>query len=87
MDKDAFLKLLAQDGLPEPVLIERESGLMDVHDHPFESKALIIEGSICLVIDGTSTEYLPGDIFHLMPCQVHSERYGSQGVKYLVSRK
>jgi hypothetical protein len=87
MDKDTFFKLLSLEELPEPVLVERESGEMDEHDHPFESKALIIEGSICIVIDGIGTEYLPGDIFHLKPCQVHSERYGAQGVKYWVSRK
>jgi len=87
VDKYAFLKSLDLEGLPEPVLVEREHGEMGVHHHPFESKALIIDGSISIVIDGVKTEYRTGDEFHLMPYQKHSESYGLTGVKYLVSRK
>lgn len=52
MDKATFLQLLAQDQFPEPVLVVRDPGSMDEHCHPFESKALIMEGSLCLTMNG-----------------------------------
>jgi len=42
---------------------------------------------ITLVVNGVTTHYGPGEVFHLMAGQMHSETYGPQGVKYLVSRK
>ncbi|WP_231969697.1 cupin domain-containing protein [Polynucleobacter necessarius] len=61
------------------------NGRLDQHEHPFEVKALVTEGSI--VIDGICSVYKPGDIFQLDCGQPHAESYGPQGVKYLASRK
>lgn len=87
MDKATFLQLLAQDHFPEPVLVVRDPGSMDEHCHPFESKALIMEGSLCLTMNGMTKEYTVGEVFHLMYQENHSESYGPNGVQYLVSRK
>jgi len=87
MDKATFLQSLAQDQFPEPVLVVRDPGSMDEHSHPFESKALILEGSLCLTIKGMTKEYTAGEVFHLMYQENHSESYGPKGVQYLVSRK
>ena len=87
MTNEAFLKLLLKDGFPEPVFVVREGGgFVDSHAHPFEVKALVTEGQIDIVIGGIKNSYLAGDIFHLLPNQVHSESYGGKGVKYLASR-
>jgi quercetin dioxygenase-like cupin family protein len=87
MDQVDFLKTLESKGFPGPIRIVREPGGLGEHSHPFESQALITQGSITLVIDGVETSYLPGDVFHLLSGQVHSESYGPEGVEYLVSRK
>ncbi|MGV0962739.1 MAG: cupin domain-containing protein [Polynucleobacter sp.] len=88
MNQIAFLKVLSQDGFPEPVLVVREQGgFLENHTHPFEVRALVTQGQIDIVIDGHKKTYLAGDVFHLMHSQEHAESYGNQGVRYLASRK
>lgn len=88
MKQDDFLKMLIKEGFPEPVLVVREqSGSLDKHSHPFEVKALVIQGQIDIVIDGAQRTYRAGDVFHLLHSQEHAERYGAEGVRYLASRK
>jgi quercetin dioxygenase-like cupin family protein len=88
MTKEQFLSMLVLDGFPEPILVEREAdGFLDDHTHPFEVKALVVSGQIDLVVDGVRTSYISGELFHLLENQVHTERYGNNGVQYLASRK
>lgn len=88
MNHDVFLKMLSQDGFPEPVLVIQErNGFLDQHTHPFEVKALVTHGQIDIVIDGTKSTYVAGDVFHLTHSQEHAESYGDNGVQYLASRK
>ncbi|MEN9864284.1 MAG: hypothetical protein RLZZ601_2048 [Pseudomonadota bacterium] len=88
MKPEAFLEKLAKEGFPAPVLVEREvGGFLDLHSHPYEVQALVIEGQIDITIGGIKTAYLAGDVFHLPPNQTHTENYGAKGVKYLASRK
>lgn len=87
MDQETFKLALLKKGLPEPIVIERGPGQIGEHTHTFEANALILEGSITLTIGNESTQYNVGDVFHLMPQVKHSESYGPNGVKYLVSRK
>ena len=88
MNTEQFLHLLREEGFPEPLEVQQiPNGSLDVHEHPFEVKALVLEGSIEIVINGLSTTYQAGDIFQLRYKQPHSESYGPSGVKYLASRK
>jgi len=88
MTKEQFLSMLVLEGFPEPILVEREAdGFLDDHTHPFEVKALVVSGQIDLVVDGVRTSYISGELFHLLENQVHTERYGNNGVQYLASRK
>lgn len=88
MNHDVFLKMLSQNGFPEPVLvIQEKNGFLDQHIHPFEVKALVTHGQIDIVIDGAKSTYVAGDMFHLRHSQEHAESYGDNGVQYLASRK
>lgn len=88
MNLETFLKVLSAEDFPEPVLVIRErSGFLDNHAHPFEVRALVTQGQIDIVIDGTKRTYLTGDVFHLPHSQEHAESYGDEGVQYLASRK
>ena len=88
MNIKQFMDLLRQDGFPEPVEVQQiPNGGLEVHKHPFEVRALVIEGSIEIEVDGLSKTYRAGDIFQLSLNQPHSESYGAEGVKYLASRK
>jgi quercetin dioxygenase-like cupin family protein len=87
MDRDAFVRALTAEGFDEFVLVTREAGALGQHTHPFEAKALILAGEIHIGTDGTEHVYLPGDVFHLGANAPHTERYGPQGVQYLVARR
>ena len=88
MNSEQFLQLLRRDGFPEPVEVQQvPNGQIGVHEHLFEVKALVVEGDITIVIDGLSKNYKAGEMFHLELKQPHAESYGSEGVKYLASRK
>ena len=88
MNTEQFLHALERDGFPKPVEVQQvPNGGLEVHEHPFEVRALVIEGSIEIVINGLSKTYKAGDIFQLSLKQPHAESYGAEGVKYLASRK
>ena len=88
MNSEQFLQLPRRDSFPEPVEVQQApNGQLGVHEHPFEVKALVVEGDITIVTAGLSQNYKAGDIFHLEFKQPHAESYGPEGVKYLASRK
>jgi len=87
IDHTTFEALLKEKGFPAPVLVERDAGGLGPHCHDFEPMALILDGEIAIEINGKTTIYRPGDVFHLESNQLHSERYGVKGVRYLASRK
>jgi quercetin dioxygenase-like cupin family protein len=88
MNSEQFLQLLRRDGFPEPVEVQQApKGQLGIHEHPFEVRALVVEGDITIVVDGLSKIYKVGEIFHLEFKQPHAESYGPEGVKYLASRK
>ena len=88
MDRNAFTESLTKDGFPEAAVVTKEPNTtMDVHEHPFEAKALILEGELHIRVGDEERAYRVGDVFHLPPNKAHSERYGPNGVTYLVGRK
>jgi quercetin dioxygenase-like cupin family protein len=88
MNQEQFKHLLIEEGFQDLVIVEREAdGYLDTHTHPFEAKALILEGSVVLQVDDETLSFKVGDVFHLSHAKPHTERYGPTGVKYLVGRK
>jgi quercetin dioxygenase-like cupin family protein len=88
MNQDVFLDRLQKEDFPAPVVATRQPPFfLDLHSHPYEAKALVLDGQIDINVGGIKTIYLAGDVFHLLANQVHTENCGSKGVQYLVSRK
>lgn len=88
MKKEEFEALLTSEGYQEIVTVMREGGqAMEPHRHPFEAKALVLAGEIWISSEQQDRCYRPGDRFHLAADEEHSERYGAQGVTYVVGRK
>ena len=88
MERDAFIRTLADEGFPEPVVVTREAGgVMEIHSHPFEAKALILKGEVRLHAGGEIKIYRAGDVFHLRRDEPHRESYGPEGVAYLSGRR
>lgn len=88
MEREEFIAQLSRQGFETFVDVGREAnGMLDTHSHPFESKALILDGEIRIVIAGAERTYRKGDVFDLANGMEHAEYYGPQGVRYLVGRK
>ena len=88
MEKQTFIEALTAEGFQSIAEVARKADeFVDVHAHPFEAKALILDGEISLRLGEAERRYGIGQIFHLHPQQAHSERCGPAGVTYLVGRK
>jgi quercetin dioxygenase-like cupin family protein len=87
MDRETFIRTLADEGFPEPVFVTREHGETAEHSHPFEAKALVVAGEMHIRVGAEERLYGVGDVFHLGANVPHAERYGPQGVQYLAGRK
>lgn len=88
MTRDEFTAELARADFQEIVTVEWEAnGFLDTHTHPFEAKALVVAGELCITTASGECTYRVGDIFHLAAAEPHQERYGPSGVTYLVGRK
>lgn len=88
MERDEFVDTLKREGFAEIVTVTRDAhGTLDDHAHPFEAKALILHGQLTMHTGDTERVYNAGDVFHLRANESHSERFGPDGVQYLVGRK
>ncbi|MDR6228077.1 quercetin dioxygenase-like cupin family protein [Pseudomonas sp. SORGH_AS199] len=88
MDQATFIEQLAREGFQPPVLVEREAlGSLEAHAHPFEAKALVIEGELRIRTATGERCYAAGEVFHLAAHEPHSEVFGAQGVRYLAGRR
>ena len=87
MTESEFRAMLASAGFDAVVLVEREPGSLDTHTHPFEARALILDGDITIVSQQGEQHLHAGDTFHLAANEPHTESYGPQGVRYLAGRK
>lgn len=88
MTETEFRQQLAAQGFETFVIVEREAnGALDEHSHPFEARALILDGDITIVSSGRVIRCGPGETFQLDANAPHTESYGPQGVRYLAARK
>jgi quercetin dioxygenase-like cupin family protein len=88
MTEHEFRQVLATEQFAPAVEIGRDPGYsLDLHDHPFEAFALIVDGEITLEVGGQPTTYRPGDTFRLAAGTPHRESAGPAGVRYLSGRK
>ena len=57
------------------------------HAHPFDVRALVLNGEITLTVEGVQYAYREGDIFVLPAGHRHAEAVVPAGVDYLVGRR
>lgn len=57
------------------------------HDHPFDVRALVLEGEITLTAEGAARAYRQGDVFTMAAGCRHVEDIGAEGVRYIVGRR
>ena len=86
MTPEQFELQMREQGF-EIATVERAAGSMDLHTHPFEARALILEGEITIVSEGKTQFCRAGEIFQLDAHIPHTETYGPSGVRYIAARK
>lgn len=71
-------------------VLEREWAPMHttpVHDHPFDTRARVVRGSLRLIIDGQEQLLQAGDEFELARHVAHAEQYGPEGATFWAARR
>ena len=88
MDANAFEAALKAEGFTE---IETKS--MDArpanasHRHPFDARALVLEGEMRVTCDGEVHTCRAGDSFTLLANREHTEQYGPDGARFIIGRR
>ena len=76
---DGFDEVMVRDWAPGQVVPS--------HDHPFEARAIVVQGEMWLTVGEATQHIVEGGGFALQPHVLHSERYGSEGATYWVARR
>ena len=88
MDRASFEARLKAEGFPEIRVNEMPAGRHNAeHSHPFDVRALVLDGDITLTVQGEARTYRAGDEFSMNAGCAHVEDIGAHGVKYLVGRR
>ncbi len=69
-------------------ILERKwpaQSVLETHTHPFDVKALMVEGEMWLTLGAETRHLRPGDEFTLAHGAPHAERYGDAGATYWVA--
>lgn len=88
MDTRQFEQELERDGYGERLVREMQPNVvLDTHTHPFDVRAIVLEGELKLTWNGASQVYRAGDVFTMAAGCEHKEEWGPQGTRYLVGRR
>lgn len=88
MDRQHFESELKRDGYDEIVTGTTQGPKHNAeHSHPYDVKAMVIDGAITLAWEGTTQTFRPGEVFTMARGCLHTETFGPEGVVTLVGRK
>lgn len=57
-----------------------------VHDHPFDTSAVVVRGEFWLTVGDQTRHLKAGDTFELTRGILHTERYGPEGATFWAAR-
>jgi quercetin dioxygenase-like cupin family protein len=60
---------------------------LEAHAHPYDLRALVLDGEFTIGVDGVERTYRSGDVFELDRGMTHVERVGPNGVQFLIGRR
>jgi len=87
MKDEQFELALRRDGFDVRRDTMPPDAVVSEHAHPFDVRALVLNGGITLTVEGVQYAYREGDIFVLPAGHRHAEAVGPAGVDYLVGRR
>lgn len=88
MDRQVFETELKREGYDE-ILTGTTQGPKHngEHSHPYDVKAMVIDGAITLAWEGRTQTFRNGEIFTMARGCPHTETFGPEGAVTLVGRK
>ncbi|GGC68119.1 hypothetical protein GCM10011504_52600 [Siccirubricoccus deserti] len=87
MDAKEFEDALVRDGFSAEVRVTEAGKVTPEHSHPFDVRALVLDGEITLTTTGSSRTYRQGEVFTMAAGCAHAEAIGPEGVRNLVGRR
>ncbi|MFO1160587.1 MAG: hypothetical protein U1E60_17240 [Reyranellaceae bacterium] len=87
MNRQTFEAELQRDGYDMFTNTTTGAKVNPEHSHPFDVRAMVVEGALTLTSEGQSRTYRAGEIFTMTRGCLHSESYGPEGAVTLVGRK
>ena len=88
MDRQSFETELKREGYDEVLTGSTQGPKHNAeHSHPYDVKAVVIDGAITLVWEGRTQTFRPGEIFTMARGCPHTETFGAEGAVTLVGRK
>jgi quercetin dioxygenase-like cupin family protein len=87
MDRRTFEAELKRDGYDIVTNTTQGTKVNPEHSHPFDVRALVLQGALTLHRDGRSVTYRAGETFSMPKGCLHSESYGPEGAVTLFGRK
>jgi quercetin dioxygenase-like cupin family protein len=87
MDRRTFEAELRRDGYEIVTSTTQGAKVNPEHSHPFDVRALVLQGALTLTRDGKAQTYRPGETFSMPRGCLHFESYGPEGAVTLLGRK
>ena len=87
MDRQTFELELKREGYDVVTNTTPGAKTNPVHSHPFDVKAMVVQGTLTLSRDGQVRTYKAGETFTMPRGCLHSESYGPEGAVTLFGRK
>jgi quercetin dioxygenase-like cupin family protein len=87
MDRQTFEAELKRDGYEIQTNTTVGEKVNPEHSHPFDVRAMVVQGALTLTTAGASRTYRAGETFSMPRGCLHSESYGPEGAVTLFGRK
>ena len=87
MDQVTFEAELKRDGYEVMVNTTPGAKVNPEHSHPFDVRAMVVQGAMTLTRDGHARTYNAGETFSMPKGCLHFESYGPEGAVVLLGRK
>ena len=87
MDQATFESELKRDGYEVMVNTTPGAKVNPEHSHPFDVRAMVVQGAMTLTRGGDARTYRAGETFSMPRGCLHFESYGPEGAVVLLGRK